>query len=407
MAALNTIAKEWADEIRDGIAWVIIWKTGRSWNAEAVWLNPDDDTFELGDLDTARTALEQDPNAVMLNGYYCGHLGENMTLAEIEAGIRWHYNRHANLLKDSSAFPPEPLPRPADLPADIPWYGKASNAELDPYIFDGYMSVEDYDRMHELMAAEPGIPEDILLNQNLDRMDKLIAAELGIPANILLGQNCELIAADRQQEVEDMYDEEPQAGEGVWLWTSGPKLVPGEISMKAQPFSPDPAKAQTIDGRCKIGSIPQSAPTTIYLDGEPLCFSEAALPAMSIMPDLSGVPPSNTLEPESMELTFSITPQTAATIAEAMRSAFAPIIQKAKEAFARIVDMFRKAAKVASKTARKAMDTLLYAANDNSKWWHLYKHAKKARVRKKYRRRLMQQLFDKLRASPSILEVIT
>lgn len=365
MAALNTIAKEWADEIRDGIAWVIIWKTGRSWNAEAVWLNPDDDTFELGDLDTARTALEQDPNAVMLNGYYCGHLGENMTLAEIEAGIRWHYNRHANLLKDSSAFPSEPLPRPADLPADIPWYGKATNAEPDPYIFDGYMSVEDYDRMHELMAA------------------------------------------DRQQEVEDMYDEEPQASEGVWLWTSGPKLVPGEISMKAQPFSPDPAKAQTIDGRCKIGSIPQSAPTTTYLDGEPLYFSEATLPAMSAMPDLSGVPPSNTLEPESMELTFSITPQTAATIAEAMRSAFAPIIQKAKEAFARIVEMFRKAAKVASKTARKAMDTLLYAANDNPKWWHFYKHAKKARVRKKYRRRLMRQLFDKLRASPSILEVIT
>lgn len=365
MAALNTIAKEWADEIRDGIAWVIIWKTGRSWNAEAVWLNPDDDTFELGDLDTARTALEQDPNAVMLNGYYCGHLGENMTLAEIEAGIRWHYDRHANLLKDSSAFPPEPLPRPADLPADIPWYGKATNAEPDPYVFDGYMSVEDYDRMHELMAA------------------------------------------DRQQEAEDMCDEAPQANEGFWFWTSGPKLVPGEIHIKKQPFSLDPIKAQNVDSRCKIGSIPQPAPAMIYLDGKPLQFTEATLPDTSPMPDLSGVPPSNTLEPESMELTFSITPQTAATIAEAMRSAFAPIIQKAKEAFAQIVEMFRKAAKVASKTARKAMDTLLYAANDNPKWWHFYKHAKKARVRKKYRRRLMRQLFDKLRASPSILEVIT
>lgn len=47
MAVLNTIAKEIADEIRDGIAWVIVWKTGRSWNAEAVWLNIDDDTIEL------------------------------------------------------------------------------------------------------------------------------------------------------------------------------------------------------------------------------------------------------------------------------------------------------------------------------------------------------------------------
>lgn len=30
MAAINAIAREWADEIRDGIAWVIVWKIGRS-----------------------------------------------------------------------------------------------------------------------------------------------------------------------------------------------------------------------------------------------------------------------------------------------------------------------------------------------------------------------------------------
>lgn len=51
MAALNAIAREYADEIRDGIAWVIVWKTGRSWNAEAFWLNCDDDTFKLEDLE--------------------------------------------------------------------------------------------------------------------------------------------------------------------------------------------------------------------------------------------------------------------------------------------------------------------------------------------------------------------
>ena len=60
MAALNTIARDYADEIRDGIAWVIVWKTGRSWNATAVWLDPDTDT----------EVLAQDPGAVMLNGYY-------------------------------------------------------------------------------------------------------------------------------------------------------------------------------------------------------------------------------------------------------------------------------------------------------------------------------------------------
>lgn len=71
MAALHEIARQYADEIRDGIAWVIIWKTGRSWHAESVWLNQDSDTFELEDLSTATEILEQDPNAVMVNGYYC------------------------------------------------------------------------------------------------------------------------------------------------------------------------------------------------------------------------------------------------------------------------------------------------------------------------------------------------
>lgn len=96
MAALNTIAKEWADEIRDGIAWVIIWKTGRSWNGYAAWLAPDTETFEPGDLEKVREILAEDPNAVMLNGYYCGHFGEDMNTAELAAGIRWHYENGYN-----------------------------------------------------------------------------------------------------------------------------------------------------------------------------------------------------------------------------------------------------------------------------------------------------------------------
>jgi len=104
MAAIKEIVRKWADEIRDGIAWVIIWKNGRSWNAQAVWLNPDTDTFEPEDMTLARKILVQDPNAVMLNGYYCGHLGENMTVAELTARICWHYENGCNMLKDSTAF---------------------------------------------------------------------------------------------------------------------------------------------------------------------------------------------------------------------------------------------------------------------------------------------------------------
>ena len=90
----------------------------------------------------------------MLNGYYCGHFGEDMTVAELAAGIRWHYENGYNLLDASTAFPPELMERPADLSADLPWYGKATSAEPDPYVYDGYMSPEDFELMHKNMEAD-------------------------------------------------------------------------------------------------------------------------------------------------------------------------------------------------------------------------------------------------------------
>lgn len=33
MAALRDIARDFAAEIRDGIGWTIVYRTGRSWNA--------------------------------------------------------------------------------------------------------------------------------------------------------------------------------------------------------------------------------------------------------------------------------------------------------------------------------------------------------------------------------------
>lgn len=268
MAALNKIAGDFADEIRDGIAWVIIWKTGRSWNAEAFWLNCDDDTFEPEDLEQAHKILEQDPNAVILNGYYCGHFGEDMTVAELAAGIRWHYENGHNLLNDSTAFHPEPIARPATLPADMPWYEMPTSEMPDPYIYDGHMSVEDYELMHKLMAE----------------------------------------------------DKEREAA--------------------------------------------------------------------------------------AMELKLTIGPKEAAAIAKSLQPAIDYIVDLFKKLADWAVKALEKVAELTANTVRKYTDALLYQANDHPKWWHLYKHAKKYRVRKKYRRRLMNQLAMKLRASPEP-EVIT
>ena len=272
MAAINAIAKDWADELRDGIAWVIVWKTGRSWNATAVWLNSEDDTFEPEDLEQARKILAQDPNAVMLNGYYCGHFGEDMTVAELAAGIRWHYENGYNLLDGSTAFPPEPMERPADLPASLPWYGKATSTEPDPYVYDGYMSPEDFELMHKNMGA------------------------------------------DRQRE-----------------------------------------------------KSPPEGPTA--------------------------------------ELTLTFTPETAAALLEAITPPLLRAVQYAAEvarkAWDAFMEMVRKTAATVAKLAGKFVDAMLCTANDHPKWWHYYKHAKKWRVRKKYKRRLERQLYDKLLAAAS------
>ena len=95
MASLRDMVKEHQEELRDGIAWVAFWKEGRSWNAEYFHL-------EMGDYlypeDKSRLAeiKELDPAAVILNGYYCGQLGEDMNLDELTAGVRHHYENGTN-----------------------------------------------------------------------------------------------------------------------------------------------------------------------------------------------------------------------------------------------------------------------------------------------------------------------
>lgn len=285
MAALNAIAREWADELREGIAWVIVWKTGRSWNAQAVWLNCDDETFEPEDLELARKVLEQDPNAVMLNGYYCGHFGEDMTVAELAAGIRWHYDNGYNQLDGSTAFPAEPEPRPEGVPADMPWYGKPTTEGPDPYVYDGYISPEDYEHMHELMAA------------------------------------------DRQHE---------------------------DAQRVEHPPDDEPAELRS---------------------------------------------------PPTMDLTLTLTPDTATALLGAITPQIVKIWEAVKSWINEVAKALGKLAAAIGKATAEAVnnfvDAMLYNANDRPKWWHLYKHAKKRRTRKKYRRLLMQQLTRKLAAAAS------
>lgn len=103
MAALKEIAREYASEIRDGIGWVIVYRTGRSWHALTVWSDLGNNEWETDDINDALEALRLDPRAVALNGYYLGRFGD-MTIDDIAAGIRWHYERGTNALADDDTL---------------------------------------------------------------------------------------------------------------------------------------------------------------------------------------------------------------------------------------------------------------------------------------------------------------
>ena len=162
MASLRDSVKNYQDELRDGIAWVAFWKQGRSWNAELFHLEVDG-TLEPFDRSRLEEIKAADPAAVILNGYYCGHLGEDMSLDELTAGVRYHYENGRNDLDGfigahDDRLPPEVIEeaRAAAHAAGLPFSEKPyrDGEDFDPYIFDGSMSIEDYELMHRIIEKE-------------------------------------------------------------------------------------------------------------------------------------------------------------------------------------------------------------------------------------------------------------
>ena len=162
MASLRDTVKDYQDELRDGIAWVAFWKQGRSWNAEYFHLDMDD-TLYPEDRSRLEEIKSTDPAAVILNGYYCGHLGGDMSLDELTAGVRYHYE---NSMNDIDAFigahddrlPQEVIEeaRAAAHEAGLPFSEKPyrDGADFNPYVFDGSMSIEDFELMHRMIEKE-------------------------------------------------------------------------------------------------------------------------------------------------------------------------------------------------------------------------------------------------------------
>ena len=165
MAALKEIAREYASEIRDGIGWVIVYRTGRSWHALTVWSDLGNNEWETDDINDALKALRLDPRAVALNGYYLGHFGD-MTIDDIAAGIRWHYERGTNALADDDTL----MQARADIEAarqqaaeaGLPFSERLVDGPEDEpnlYAYDGRMTVADYEAAQRARAAHAALVE--------------------------------------------------------------------------------------------------------------------------------------------------------------------------------------------------------------------------------------------------------
>ena len=192
MASLRNTVKDYQDELKDGIAWVAFWREGRSWNADYFYLELDD-AIQALDRSRMEEIREADPAAVMLNSYYCGHLGEDMNLDELAAGVRWHYENGYNQLSDfleahDDRLPPEVIEEArADAhAAGLPFSEKPyrDGEEPDPYIFDGSMSIEDYELMHRLIDEERSRQQ--MSEQFSVLIDSRTRFETGIPGGVWL-----------------------------------------------------------------------------------------------------------------------------------------------------------------------------------------------------------------------------
>ena len=189
MAALKEIAREYASEIRDGIGWVIVYRTGRSWNALTVWSDLGNNEWETDDINDALEALRLDPRAVALNGYYLGRFGD-MTIDDIAAGIRWHYERGTNALADDDTLTQAradiEAARQQAAEAGLPFSERLVEGpedELNPYTYDGSMTVADYEaarRARDAHAALVEVVADHYPNATEEAVERVAEAASGM-----------------------------------------------------------------------------------------------------------------------------------------------------------------------------------------------------------------------------------
>ena len=156
MANLRDTVKDYQEELRDGIAWVAFWKTGRSWNAEYFHL-------EMGDIlyPEDRSRMEEIKQLTIT-----GQDGSTFRLGDI-ARIREAYTRtprNAMYLNNQPAIglaiSTVSDGNVVDMAAEV----KKVMAELQKQMPDGYQITPIYDQGYESDVANQGFIVNLILS---------------------------------------------------------------------------------------------------------------------------------------------------------------------------------------------------------------------------------------------------
>ncbi len=98
MASLKNLVKAYKEDLMDGIQWVVFWKNGRSWHADTIFTEIDDDNpdpeYDPISTDTKaylQAIYNQDNKAIILNGYYSSSFYADEPLAEWVNHVRYCY----------------------------------------------------------------------------------------------------------------------------------------------------------------------------------------------------------------------------------------------------------------------------------------------------------------------------
>lgn len=104
-------------------------------------------------------------------------------------------------------------------------------------------------------------------------------------------------------------------------------------------------------------------------------------------------------KPESVTLKFKPSPELVKFFVEIWEETFKKAVDFINSVAEACSGIGERISRQLSILGNDLFDRLLYEANDNPKWWHYYKHAKKARTRKKYRNKLLRQYLKKVKAA--------